>query len=269
MGNYNEYNDYCDHIEDVMKNHSERGNYNYKRHVLDEMELRTKEILGRGLKDKKVAHDLVIDEYDEHFILNGYDEYLKDLREKWLLKKLPLLAGLLMLLSVIVYLAIGFICNVWHPTWLIIEGCATAVVIEAMFVAVNFLDRRKKFYFIMRLLVAGSIMVASQFFFLLLRIGFHIEHAYYVFIAAVAVMFIGDLILATATRQRLVIINYMITIPVVSVFVYILLGLTDVLAWNPGWMLIPVSVAISFVVLWGFIRYNRRFIHKPEVDEEW
>ena len=233
------------------------------------MELRTKEILGRGLNDKKVAHDLVIDEYDEHFILNGYDEYLKDLREKWLLKKLPMLAGLLMLLSIIVYLAIGFICQVWHPTWLIIEGCATAVVIEAMFVAVNFLDRRKKFYFIMRLLVAGSIMVASQFFFLLLRIGFHIEHAYYVFIAAVAVMFIGDLILATATRQRLVIINYMITIPVVSVFVYVLLGLTGVMAWNPGWMLIPASVVVSFIVLWGFIRYNRRFIHKPEVDEEW
>ena len=269
MGVYNEYDDYCEHIESVMKNHSELGNYNYKRHILDEMELRTKEILGRGLKDKKVAHDLVLDEYNEHFILNGYDEYLKDLREKWLLKKLPLFSALLMLLSVIAYLAIGFIAKVWHPTWLIIEGCATAVIIEALFVGVTFLDRRKKFYFVMRLLVAGSIMVASQFFFLLLRIGFHIEHAYYVFIAAVAVMFIGDLILATVTKQRLVIINYLITIPVVSVFVYVLLGLNGIVAWNPGWMLIPAAVAISFIVLWGFIRYNRRFIHKPEVDEEW
>ncbi|MDO4847667.1 MAG: hypothetical protein Q3968_06030 [Clostridiaceae bacterium] len=269
MSNYNEYNDYCDHIENVMKSRSERGNYNYKRHVLDEMELRTKEILGRGLNDKKVAHDLVIDEYDERFILNGYEEYLKDLKEKWLLKKFPLFSGLLMLLSVIIYLAIGFIFNVWHPTWLIIEGCATAVVIGAMFVAVSFLDRRKKSYFIMRMLVAGSVMVASQFFFLLLRIGFHIENAYLAFIAAVAFMFIGDLLLATATKQRLVIINYLITIPVVSVFVYVLLGLTGVLAWNPGWMLIPVSVVVSFIVLWGFIRYNRRFMYKPEVDEQW
>ena len=269
MGNYNEYNDYCDHIEEVMKDHSELGNYNYKRHILDEMEFRTKQILSRGLNDKKVAHDLVISEYDEHFILNGYEEYLKNLKEKWLLKKLPLLSAQLMLLAVIAYLLIGFIGKVWHPTWLIIEGCATAIVIEAMFVAVNFLDRRKKFYFIMRLLVAGSIMVASHFFFLLLRIGFHIEHAYLTFIAAVAFMFIGDLILATATKQRLVIINYFITIPVVSVFAYVLLGLTGIIKWNPGWILIPASIIVSFIVLWGFIRYNRKFMHKPEVNDEW
>lgn len=269
MAAFNEYNDYCEHIEKVMQGKNEDGSFKYKSRVLSEMERRTKEITKRGLKDKKVTHELVISEFSEKNILDGYYEYLADRKEKRGMKRLPIISALIMLASVVVFLFIGFVFDVWHPTWLLIEGCATAVIIYIMFFWIKWFDRRKKFYIIERFIVAGAVMVISQFLFLVLRIPLHIEKAYLVFLASLAMMFIGDLILATATKQKLLIINYLVTIPVVTVFVYVILGILHIIPWNWGAEIILGSVAVDIIVLILFIKHNRKYIYKPEVQEEW
>ena len=77
------YYDYSDHIEKAMSSFSnEKTNFVFKRRVLDEMELRTKEVIKRGLGDKKVAHDLIMDEYNPQRIVKAYYEYLEDIKEK-------------------------------------------------------------------------------------------------------------------------------------------------------------------------------------------
>lgn len=269
MSTFNEYNDYCDHIEKIMKGRNEDGSFKYKSRVLREMELRTKEILKRGLGDKKVAHDLVMDEFSEKYVIDGYNEFLAQEKEKRIARRLPVASALIMLASVVIYLAIGFVTGVWHPTWLIIEGCATAVLINAMFFGVTWFDRRKRFYILMRLIVMGIVMVLSQFMFLVLRIPMHIQKAYLVFLASLAMMFIGDLILATVTKQKLLIFNYLVTIPVVTVFAYVILGILHIIPWSWGAEIILLAVVVDLVVLWAFIRHNRKYIYKPEVNEEW
>ena len=77
------YYDYSDHIEKAMSSFSnEKTNFVFKRRVLDEMELRTKEVINRGLGDKRVAHDLIMDEYNPQRIVKDYYEYLEDIKEK-------------------------------------------------------------------------------------------------------------------------------------------------------------------------------------------
>ena len=87
------YYDYSDHIEKAMSSFSnEKTNFVFKRRVLDEMELRTKEVIKRGLGDKRVAHDLIMDEYNPQRIVKDYYEYLEDIKEKKKIKYTPIAA---------------------------------------------------------------------------------------------------------------------------------------------------------------------------------
>ena len=164
------YTDYCEHIESAMSPYSnEKVNFVFKRNILDDMKFRTNEVMKRGLKDEKVAHDLILDEYNSARILRDYKRYLQDLKEKKQIKLTPIIAVACILFSVLVFLVIGFITDIWHPTWLIIEGTATAGIMALMLTAVTILRRHKMLYALMRALVAGSVMVGTQFLFLFIR----------------------------------------------------------------------------------------------------
>lgn len=261
------YYDYSDHIEKAMSSFSnEKTNFVFKRRVLDEMELRTKEVIKRGLGDKRVAHDLIMDEYNPQRIVKDYYEYLEDIKEKKKIKYTPIAAVTCILLSVLVFLIIGFVTDIWHPTWLIIEGTATAGVMAIMLTAVTILRRHKKFYAIMRALVAGSVMVGTQFLFLFIRILFDNEQAYLIFLFALAMMFIGDLVLATVTKQRLVFVNYLITIPLVFIFAFVIFGLITGL-WSVGRILIVIGFVLDIGVIIQLAIRNKKLAYNPE-DEE-
>lgn len=262
--------DYCGHIESVMK---KEGNsplvFIFKRRELEEMDMRTQEVKKRGLSDEKVLHELIIDEYNEKRILSDYQKYLQEVKEKKLLKAAPFVCGGTMLLSVIVYLLIGFIADVWHPTWLIIEGAATGVFIGLMLLGVYLLHKHHFLYFVLRLLVAGSVMVLAQFVFLFIRILFDFDMAYLVILGAVGVMFITDFILATATKQRLLIVNALITVPVITAFTYVILGLLGVIAWYPWRFMFLGAVLLDLLIVVGVLIHNKKYSYKPEVEDAW
>lgn len=261
------YYDYCDHIENTLNAFPDnKTNYIFKKRTLDEMEVRTGEVIKRGLKDKKVAHDLILDEYNSDRILRDYKQYLELLKEKRMVKLVPLVSLICVLAAVFVYLCIGFVFDVWHPTWLLIEGTATAGVMAIMLTAVTVLRRRKKFYALMRIIVAGSVMVGTQFLFLFIRILFDNENAYLIFLFALAMMFIGDLILATVTKQRLVFVNYLITIPVVFIFAFVIFGLVTKL-WSIGRIIIVTGFILDLGVIAVMIMRNKKLAYNPEEDD--
>lgn len=234
------------------------------------MTQRTKEIKKRGLKDDKVCHELIISEYSEKKIISDYKNYLEELKEKKLIKYSPIAALAAILASVLLFVVIGLITDIWHPTWLLVEGTATFAITALMWIAVYILHRHKMLYAVSRALVAGSVMVLTQFFFLVLRMPpFNIENAYLIFLASLAVMFIGDLILATLTKQRLVFVNYLITIPVVFIFIYVIFGLLGCYTWKQGEILIDLAFGIDVLVIVGLFLHNRKYTHKPEVEDVW
>lgn len=262
--------DYCEHIENVMK---EKGGspltFIFKRRELEEMDERTGEVRKRGLTDEKVLHDLIIDEYNSKKILSDYQKYLQQLKEKKLIKAAPFVCGAVMLLSVIIYLFIGFVFDVWHPTWLIIEAAATSVFIGLMLLGVYLLNKHHFLYFVLRLLVAGSVMVLAQFVFLIIRIPFDFDMAYLVILGALGLMFITDFILAAATGQRLLIINALITVPVVTAFVYVILGLLKIIEWYPWRFIFLGAVLLDLLIVICVLIHNKKYAYKPEVEDSW
>ena len=132
--------------------------------------------------------------------------------------------------------------------------------------AVTILRRHKKFYAIMRALVAGSVMVGTQFLFLFIRILFDNEQAYLIFLFALAMMFIGDLVLATVTKQRLVFVNYLITIPLVFIFAFVIFGLITGL-WSVGRILIIIGFVLDIGVIIQLAIRNKKLAYNPEEEE--
>lgn len=262
--------DYCEHIENIMKAFPNNTvNFIYKRRVLQDMTQRTKEVFKRGLKDEKVCHELIISEFTEKKVINEYYQYLEDLKEKKLIKYSPAAAGILTVFSVILFVLIGLITDIWHPTWLLIEGTASCAVVALMWIGVYILHRHKILYAVSRLLVAGSVMVLTQFIFLVLRIPLRIEKAYIIFLVSLALMFIGDLILATLTKQRLVFVNYLVTIPVVFIFAYVIFGLLGFYAWDQGKIIVEAGFAADIIILIGMFLHNKKYSYKPEVEDVW
>lgn len=262
--------DYCEHIERIMKSKGSSAlTFIFKKRELEEMDARTNEVFRRGLSNEKVLHDLILDEYNEKKILSDYEKYLQSIKEKKQLKAAPIISAAAMLLSVAVFLLIGFATGVWHPTWLIIEGAATGVFVGLMLFFVSLLHRHHFLYFLLRLLVAGSVMVFAQFVFLVLRIPFGFEMAYLVFPGAAGMMFITDFILAAATKQRLLIINALVTVVVVTAFVYVILGLLGVIEWWPWRFMFLGAVFADALIVIGMLIHNKKYSYKPEEVDSW
>ena len=54
---------------------------------------------------------------------------------------------------------------------------------------------------------------------------------------------------AFAKKKKFAIFTLLVAIPAVTSLVYVILGLTKTLDWNPGWLMIVGSVFVDFVIL--------------------
>lgn len=261
--------DFADYIESCL---STQGNgqttFNFKKKLLDQMEERAKEIKKRGLNDENVIYDLILSENPKNKVLNEYDKYLDMVKEKITRKRIPIISACYIGLLLIAFLAVGFLFDLWHPGWLIFEFGISALIIGILMFVVSRLNKIK-WYPLSRVIVAGSVMIAAQAIYLSVRVLTGIVDSYLIFLAAPALMFICDTVLATVTKQRFYLINYLITIPVVSVFLYAILGLIGAVSWHPGWLIIIGGFAADILVVLGVIQYNKIYSYKPEVDDSW
>lgn len=256
-----------DFIESQMKNHpNDDLTFSYKRSVLDAMEKREQQLQKRGLTDLKVIRELVCSENEN--IESNYYAFLKEEKKKKRIKNLPRNIGIYMIVLVLAFLITGFASHIWHPTWLIIEvGVSLMVSYVLLFAA--YVIAQTKLYPLARLCVAGTVMVITQFVFLLLRIPLGIENSYLIFLGAVAAMLIGDGILASATKQKFAFLSWLLYIPAATGLIYPLLALTHCIPWNPGWILMVAAVALDVVLVLGTVLYKGRYTIKQELENIW
>ncbi|MBE6813311.1 MAG: hypothetical protein E7523_10590 [Ruminococcaceae bacterium] len=258
---------YPDFIENQMKDQpNDELTFSYKRSVLEAMEKRSALLHKRGLDDENVIIDLVCSE--NMHIEQGYFDFLAKEKDKKRIRNLPRNIGIYMLALVIAFLGIGFATSVWHPTWLIIEGGVSLMVVYLLvFLASHLTDT--PFYPIARLCVAGSVMVLAQFIFLVIRLPFGVENAYLLFLAAVALMLLGDGILASLTKQKFAFLSWLLYIPAVTGLLYALLGLAGFIAWNPGWWMMVAAVVADILLVLGTVLYKGRYSIKQELENIW
>lgn len=258
---------YPDHIENQMTAHpNDDVTFAYKRLVLESMEKRSAALRKRGLRDEKVIRDLVCEENMQ--IEQGYFDYLAKEKDKKRIRNLPRNIAIYMLVLIVSFLGIGFATHVWHPTWLIIEGGVSFLVVYLlMFLAAHITET--VLYPLARLCVAGSVMMLTQFIFLVMRIPFGIENAYLLFLAAVALMLLADGTLASLTKQKFAFLSWLIYIPAVTGLLYALAGLTGIVAWDPGWWMMVAAVVADIALVVGTVLYKGRYSIKQELENIW
>ncbi|MBQ3518913.1 MAG: hypothetical protein IJA31_06300 [Clostridia bacterium] len=258
---------YPDFIENQMQNHpNDELTFAYKRSVLEAMEKRSAALRKRGLADETVIRDLVCSENMN--IEQGYFEFLAKEKDRKRIKNLPRNIGIYMFVLIAAFLGIGFATGEWHPTWLIIEGGVSLMVVYLLLFLNDHLVGTP-FFPIGRLCVAGSVMVLAQFIFLVIRIPFGVENAWLLFLAAVALMLIADGILASLTKQKFAFLSWLVYIPAVTGLLYALLGITGFVAWNPGWWMMVAAVVADVALVVGTVLYKGRYSIKQELENIW
>lgn len=69
---------------------------------------------------------------------------------------------------------------------------------------------------------------------------------------------------AFAKKKKFAIFTLLVAIPAITSLVYVILGLTEILPWHPGWLTVVASVFVDFVVI--LIRVISS--SKKEVEDE-
>lgn len=259
--------DYAAHIERQMSAHANDDlTFRYKKSVLDAMEKRSRQLRHRGLTDEKVIRELVCSENEA--VEAGYFVFLEKEKKKKQIKNLPRNITVYMLLLVLAFLAVGFAADLWHPGWLLIEAGVSAMVIYLLLFAASLLAKTV-LYPLARLCIAGSVMVATQCIFLFLRIPLGIENSYLLFLAGVALMFIGDGILASVTKQKFAFLSWLIYIPASMGVLYPFFALIGLIPWNPGWLLMLAAVVFDLLLVLGTVLYKGRYTIRQELENIW
>lgn len=258
---------YPDFIENQMKNHpNDELTFAYKKSVLDAMEKRSAVLRKRGLTDEAVIADLVCSE--NRNLEKGYSDFLAKEKDRKRIKALPRNIGIYLIALVAAFLGIGFATDVWHPTWLLIEGGVSFMVIYLLvFLTAHLTDT--PLFPLARVCVAGSVMVLAQFVFLVIRIPFGVENAWLLFLAAVALMLLADGILASLTKQKFAFLSWLLYIPAVTGLLYALLGITGIVAWHPGWWMMVAAVVADVLLVVGTVLYKGRYSIKQELENIW
>lgn len=85
-------------------------------------------------------------------------------------------------------------------------------------------------------------------------------------LGAVVAGLIGSCIMLFVKKNKFAIFSLLILIPAITALAYVVLGLTGLLAWHPGWLIIVASVFLDFVI--AVIKVIT--LSKMEVeDEQW
>lgn len=71
---------------------------------------------------------------------------------------------------------------------------------------------------------------------------------------------------AFAKKKKFAIFALLLAIPAITALVYVILGLTGILDWHPGWIMVVASVFVDFIVV--FLKVVASSKKKVE-DEKW
>ena len=115
--------DFIDYLENAFQGEKDDGTlYRFKRQTLEKMNERADEITHTGLRDEKVLYDLVVSEFSD--LKKGYAAFCEQdrlrKRDRLLNKIMIIGTPAVALLSVAIFLAVGFLTDLWSPAWVIV-----------------------------------------------------------------------------------------------------------------------------------------------------
>ena len=244
--------------------------YKYKKKILDEMTLRANEVTSRGLGDSDVVDDLIISEYPD--LEKEYKAYHKKETAAMNRKRniiYNLVGSAIYLLTLVtVYLGVSFATHNWGMTWaIVVDGVLIWVVYLLSFGVRKFASMKKIFHIFARILLAGSVMIMGVAAFLLVIAITDIPRSWLILIITLIGMFVTDGAFCSLNKHRLAIFYWLLYIPVISVFLFVIIGAAGLMAWNVAWIIIPLSLIIDAVIILMAIAKNK--VEKLEVDDEW
>lgn len=273
-GNYGgNMSDFIDYIESAFSGEKDDGTlYRFKRQLLEKMNERANEITHTGLKDEKVLYDLVTGEFSD--LKKDYSDFcVKDKLKKRdsLLNKIMIIGTpTVALLSVAIFLTIGFITDLWSPAWVVIPDMVLLWTVFLLSEGINRITRlRRLFHPIARVMLALAVMCVTVPIFLILLSVFQLDKAWTFVPFGVICIYIADAVYAFVTKQKLRIINYLIYIPAAAPMVYVILGGLEIVPWDPGWLIVIFAVIADFIIVAAKAVSNLRYQYRPEVDAAW
>ena len=262
---------YISYINQVLPDkHGDSTLYRFKKKILDEMTQRANEVASHGLTDRKVIDDLIISEYadlDAQYQAYSKKEYeAKHLRKRVLGNVIGSL--IYILATVTVFLGVSMMTHAWAQTWVIVVDGILLWVVYLLSLGVNKLISMKKiFHIFARILLFGAVVVATVAAFLLVVALTDLPHSWLMVMAGLAAAFISDGIFATVTKSRFAIFYWLLYVPVIATFLFIIVGVLQLLPWGIAWMMIPLSLILDLVIILAAIGKNKH--DKTEVYDSW
>ena len=208
----------------------------YRISMLTKMTDRAQELKIKGMTDDELIYNTVVGELgDFASTLRGYEnQAVKKELGRRVAALGALLAAAFIAVLVLCYLIVGFVTNLWHPTWLIIVGGAL-IGIDGIMIMLAVRFAKKKSYLPLRAMVAGAISVTGVVLYLFLQLVGNISGSYLVFLAMVAVILGADTLL--------------VFIEIFCVMLYVILGISLMWSgkniWHPTWIICLGGVAVA------------------------
>lgn len=220
----------------------------YRKTLLRELLDREQELRIKGVNDDELIFNMAVSELgDIDQTLSEFEKrQIKSGEVKRKVSAASISAVAIVALLTVVYLIVGTVAKIWHPTWLIVVGGVFAgfgVVLG--YVAVKFGQKHK--FVVTRICIAICEVLLTVFVFLLLTLVFKINGSWMSFLAMVALIFGVDTSIAFATNSKIKWIELPIFIELCGVMLYVILGICVPQFWHPGWLLCLAGVVCALV----------------------
>lgn len=245
--------------------------YTFKRKTLDEMNARAVEVKSRGgISRQKVVEDLIISEHSD--LAAEYAAY-HDKKTKEIRTRRGIIGNIVgsiayLLLLVVVFLFISMSTHQWAYTWIIIVDGVLLWVVYLLGLAVKkFASMKRIFHIFARLALFGAVVNFMVAVFLFIVALTDLPHSWLLVIAGLILAFLCDALFASITKAKLRIVYWLLYIPVIATFVFIIFGAMNWLAWSVGWLMIPLSLVIDLIIIVAAIAKNQS--EKMEVADIW
>ena len=249
--------------------------YNYKKRIVSEITERANEITHTGISDEKVIADIIKSQYPD--IRKDYENYrisidkkreAKSRRRKTLLGSVIYFSAL-----VLVFLLVSFIKRDWARSWIfLVNGVCLYIAYMCLSTVMTLSEKIDRFRIISRALIAISVFNFALPVFLVLAILLNVSHPWLVFLFAILIMLIADGIFIEKINNRFAIFYHIAYILPAMTSLYFILGTMRIIRWHPGWLMIPASFLIMFIVIAARLSIHKKQggkFDETEDDREW
>lgn len=231
----------------------------YREECLSTLIDKAQEYRIKGMTDEDAIYELCIDSLGDIKATLLSREEKKEIEQK-VKKKISISTIYTVAIFLFItagYLIASFITNLWTKTWLIEVGGIFICIIVAACMGISKAERNKK-HIISRLLCALIITLASVFIFLILQILFKLPYSYFTFLIMTVLLLFADTTIAYVTKSKMFILSLLAFVETTAALLYVMLGITNVIPWHPGWLMPALAGILDVALLVCFIVFKRK-----------